>query len=87
MYNDTERAAAPRRGAPVGFLDHPVYLSLLAGVGLAVAIVATMFSWIAAALGGLLFVLAASRWTWTMRDDLTSMITDADRPGDDDTRR
>lgn len=54
-----------RRGtrASPPLFDHPVYLSLLAGAGLALAIVSTMFSWIGAALGGLLFVFAAGRWT------------------------
>ena len=60
-------------------LDHPVYLSLAAGAGLALAIVSTMVSWIAAVLGLLLFLLAMGRWTWTMRDDFASMLTERDR--------
>lgn len=80
-----ERHTRPSRSP--NLLDHPVYLSLLAGAGLSLALVATMFSWIAAALGLLVFLLAAGRWTWTMREDFVAIIADADRPEDADTRR
>lgn len=73
-----------RRSAPSGLLDHPVYLSLLAGIGLAVAIVGTMFSWIAAAVGGLIFLLTAGRWTWTMREEFASLRADAGQTHDAD---
>lgn len=84
MADDERRTAHGQRARP---LNHPVYLSLLAGAGLTLAMVSTMFfSWVAAALGALIFLWGAGRWTWTMRDDFASLIADADRPLDSDSQ-
>lgn len=89
MATDERRAARhAARGQRARLLDHPVYLSLLAGAGLALAMVSTIFfSWITAALGVAMFLWGAGRWTWAMRHDYASMITRADPPTDGDTRR
>ena len=79
MHYGDHRGPRRARTSP-RMLNDPVYLSLAAGAGLALAIFATMFSWIAAVLGLLVFLLASGRWSWTMRDDFASMLTDADRP-------
>lgn len=75
-----------RRSAPSGFLDNEVYVSLLAGVSLALTLIATMFSWIAAAVGAIVFLFATARWTWTMRHDFASLLDDADRAEHGETR-
>ena len=81
---DNEERRVERR--PPRLLTHPVYLSLLAGISLAAAMLATMFSWTAAAVACLVFLFAAGRWTWTMRDGFASMLADAERPADAETR-
>lgn len=81
---DSQPHPRPRARRP-GF-DNPVYLSIFAGAGLTLALLGAMFSWIAAAAGVLLFLAAAGRWTWTMRDDFAFLLADADRSPDIDER-
>jgi len=73
-----------RRNAWSDVLDNPVLLFSLAGVGATLATLGTLVSLIVAAVGALLFFLAAGRWTWTMRDDFAFLLADADRPQDFD---
>ena len=69
---DRPEQAVPPPGEPV-HLPGPSYLPVVTALGISIAVIGIVLSWILVAIGGVIAVVAIVRWVRETREDMAEL--------------